>query len=244
MTAAVAERTVMVVEDDPDAAEVAAGMLRLLGFRTVMCPDAHRALYALADQPPDLILLDICLPEMDGVNLLKVARRVAEAKEVPVIAASAVYPREGAIARSLRELGVTVFLTKPFTLAGLREAIGKVLPGGAGAKPAAPPVSLAEALMARGSLGGREINLEVKSGDEHTLVLHSGEVPIPVGSNLQLRMERREIVDDRIADTQILVLGQVTACEGLAEGWTVGLSVAAARPQRAFDRLVDSLSKH
>ncbi len=237
------QRRVMVVEDDPDAAEVASGMLRLLGFKPHVCPDAHHALYALADGPPDLILLDICLPEMDGVNLLKVARRVAEARDVPVIAASAVYPREGAIARSLRDLGVTVFLSKPFTLAGLREAIGKVLPGGAGSAATPPPMSLSETLVARGSTGGREIELVVRGGDDSQLELHSAQVPINVGSNLQLRLTRREIVDDHIEDTEILILGQVLTCTGLAQGWTVQLDVAAARPQRAFDRLVDVLSK-
>ena len=242
-SAAVAPLHVMVVEDDPDAAEVASGMLRLLGYDPLICPDAHRALYALAERTPDLILLDICLPEMDGVNLLKVARRVAEARSVPVIAASAVYPREGAIARSLRELGVTVFLSKPFTLAGLREAIGKVLPGKGGARLAPPPVSLRETLVARGSLGGREIELIVRGGNDRSLELHSPEVPINVGSNLQLRMNRREIVEDKITDSEILVLGQVLECTGLAQGWSVRIDVAAARPQRAFDRLVDALAQ-
>lgn len=243
MPTATAVRRVMVVEDDPDAAEVASGMLRLLGFDPIVCPDAHRALYALADQTPDLILLDICLPEMDGVNLLKVARRVAEARDVPVIAASAVYPREGTIARSLRELGVTVFLSKPFTLAGLREAIGKVMPGATGAKAAPPPISLSDTLVARGSTGGREIELIVRGGDDSSLELHSPDVPINVDSNLQLRMTRREIVDDQIQNTEILILGRVLECAGLAQGWSVRLDVAAARPQRAFDRLVDALSR-
>jgi two-component system cell cycle response regulator DivK len=236
-----APRRVMVVEDDPDAAEVAAGMLRLLGFDPLICPDAHHALYALADRAPDLILLDICLPEMDGVNLLKVARRVAEAKDVPVIAASAVYPREGAIARSLKELGVSVFLSKPFTLAGLREAVGKVLPIKGSAKAGRPAAVPLETIVAMGSAGGREIELIVRSGDAHTLGLLSPDVPLTVGSNLQLRVSRRELVDDRMEDVEILILGRVASCAGLAQGWAVGLEVAAARPQRAFDRLVDRL---
>jgi two-component system, cell cycle response regulator DivK len=243
VTADTAGRNVMVVEDDPDAAEVASGMLRMLGYSPTVCPDAHQALYALASGPPDLILLDICLPEMDGVNLLKVARRVAEARNVPVIAASAVYPREGAIARSLRDLGVTVFLSKPFTLAGLREAIAKVMPTGSVARAVPPPLTMSDSLIARGSTGGREIELLVESGDDKTLTLTSKDVPINIGSNLQLRLTRRELVDDRMQDTQILVLGQVTECTGLAEGWELQLDVAAARPQRAFDRLVDALTQ-
>lgn len=234
------ERVAMVVEDDPDAAEVASGMLRMLGFKPLVCPDAHHALYALAEGPPDLILLDICLPEMDGVNLLKVARRVAEAKQVPVIAASAVYPREGAIAGALRDLGVRVFLSKPFTLAGLREAIGQVLPSARGAKVQAPP-SLGDPLTGVAVVGSQQVEMEVLAGDERHLVLRSPEVPIPVGSQLQLRVKRREILASSIEETEILILGQVRACEALAQGWRAELDVAAARPQRAFDRLAEAL---
>ena len=68
-------------------------------------------------------------------------------------------------------------------------------------------------------------------------------MPINVGSNLQLRMTRRELVDSAIRDTEILILGRVLECVGLAQGWAVRLDVAAARPQRAFDRLVDALSR-
>ncbi len=233
-------RVAMVVEDDPDGAEVASGMLRRLGFEPLVCPDAHRALYALAEGPPDLILLDICLPEMDGVNLLKVARRVAEAKQVPVIAASAVYPREGAIAGALRELGVNVFLSKPFTLAGLREAIGQVLPSARGAKVQAP-ATLGDVLTGVAVIGNQQVDLEVLAGDDHHLVLRSPEVPLPVDSQLQLRVKRREIVEATIDETEILILGQVRACQALAQGWRAELDVAAARPQRAFDRLAESL---
>jgi CheY-like chemotaxis protein len=113
----------LVVEDDVDGAHVAKGLLRLLGYRSRIAVDANEALYALSEGPPSLILMDICLPMMDGVNLIKVARRISGLDAVPVVAMSAVYPKEGPVARVLDKEGVTTFLSKPFTLNALRSAI-------------------------------------------------------------------------------------------------------------------------
>jgi CheY-like chemotaxis protein len=120
----------LVVEDDPDAAEVALGMLSVLGYRTEIAVDGHQALYSLSRDPPELVLLDICLPEMDGLTMLRVARRVVEARGVPVVAASAVYPPDSAVAALLAEMGVTSYLSKPFNLAGLRMAVSLAHPDG------------------------------------------------------------------------------------------------------------------
>lgn len=113
----------LVVEDDEHAARIGSDMLRLLGYRSRIAKDAHEALYALAEGPPALILLDICLPEMDGVGLMRVMRRVQGMDAVPVVAASAVYPSEGPVARVLAEQGVTTYLSKPFMLEELRRAV-------------------------------------------------------------------------------------------------------------------------
>ena len=114
---------VLIVEDDEHAARVASDMMRLLGYRSRIAGDGHQALYALAEGPPDLLLLDIHLPEMDGVSLMRVMRRVKGMAAVPVVAASAIYPSEGPVARVLAEQGVTTYLTKPFMMAELRRAV-------------------------------------------------------------------------------------------------------------------------
>ena len=113
----------LVVEDDADAAPIAAGLLRLLGYRSRIARDSTEALYALSEGLPSLMVMDVCLPMMDGLGLVKVARRVVGMRTVPVVAVSAVYPEDGAVARGLSALGVTAYLSKPFTLNGLRAAI-------------------------------------------------------------------------------------------------------------------------
>ena len=232
----------MVIEDDPDAAEVASGMLAMLGFEVEHCADAHQALYALAERAPSLILLDICLPEMDGVNLLKVARRVAEARDTPVIAASAVYPQGGSIARSLRELGVEVFLSKPFTLQGLKAAIGKVLPMHRIKTRAPTPLSTTGRIGGIAKVSGVNVAVEVVGGDENRLEVISTSSPLPSGQSLTLTITRREIFDDKAQDSEILVLGAVKSTTQEAQGWKSLLEVKAARPQDAFDRMARALA--
>lgn len=230
----------MIIEDDPDASEIAGGMLQMLGFRIKICPDAHQALYSLAETVPDLILLDICLPEMDGVNLLKVARRVAEARDVPVIAASAVYPKGGPIERSLRELGVRVFMSKPFTLPSLKSALDQVMPRHRSAAKAPIPVSMTGRIDGEAKVAGKAVQLSVTGGDGAALQVKTTATPLPAGS-LTVNLTRRELVDDQIKDTEILLLASASGTESAEGGWTSKLSVTAARPQDAYDRMISAL---
>jgi len=227
----------MVIEDDPDAAEVATGMLQMLGFRVRICPDAHDALFALSGTSPDLILLDICLPEMDGVNLLKVARRVKEARDVPVIAASAIYPRGGPIQRALEDLGVRAYLNKPFTLSGLKQALDQVMPRHRVQKKAPVPLSMGGALEGTAKIQGKQINVQVVAGGEYHLVVRVESSPLPAGESITLDLVRRELVGDEIKDTALLVLAHVKETGAVGGGWNSRLDVVAARPQDAWDRL-------
>lgn len=104
------------MEDDPDAAEIGRRMLEMLGWETLVAADGEEALFALSNCPPDLILLDICLPDIDGVGVLKVVRRLASTQNLPVVVASAIHPRTGGVVRSMRGLGAPDFLRKPFRL--------------------------------------------------------------------------------------------------------------------------------
>lgn len=113
----------LIVEDDPDAARIASGLLRMLGYRSRITVDSTEALYALSEGLPSLMVMDVCLPMMDGLGLLKVARRIEGMRTVPVVAVSAVYPEDGAVARGLAAQGVSAYLSKPFTLNGLHWAI-------------------------------------------------------------------------------------------------------------------------
>jgi DNA-binding response OmpR family regulator len=232
----------LIIEDDPDASEIARVMMGMLGFRIRACAAAHDALYALSETAPDLILLDICLPEMDGVNLLKVARRVASTQDVPVIAVSAVYPTKGPVERSLRALGVKVFLSKPFSFQTLREAVDRVMPRIRPADKAPVPVSTTGTIDGEATVAGKKVQLSVIAGSDKILWVKTRATPLPRGS-LTLTVMRRELLDDEIQDTQILLLASAGAAESAEGGWTSPLTITAARPQDAFDRMAEALAQ-
>ncbi len=135
----------LVVEDDRDAARIAGGLLRMLGYRSRIAVDSTEALYALSEGLPSLMLMDVCLPMMDGLSLLKVARRIEGMRAVPVVAVSAVYPEDGAVARGLAGQGITAYLGKPYTLNGLRAAIDEARSAALRVGPAPEP-SMGEGL--------------------------------------------------------------------------------------------------
>jgi DNA-binding response OmpR family regulator len=80
-----AER-ILVVEDDPDTGELLQMIIRAEGFYVALARDGEAALASLAAHPPDLILLDLMLPQMDG---FEVCRRLRLATRVPVIMVTA-----------------------------------------------------------------------------------------------------------------------------------------------------------
>jgi CheY-like chemotaxis protein len=73
---------VLIVDDHPDNVEVLQARLNALGYRTTCAPDGETALEMVAQSPPDLILLDVMMPHMDGNE---VARRIKADKSLPFI---------------------------------------------------------------------------------------------------------------------------------------------------------------
>ncbi|RDI94497.1 DNA-binding response regulator [Meiothermus sp. QL-1] len=109
---------VLVVEDEPEIAEILEGYLRREGFRTDRASDGRQALSLIRAARPDLILLDIMLPEMDGLELL---RRIRSQDNTPVILLTA---RAEDLDKLLGlELGADDYVTKPFSP---REVVARV----------------------------------------------------------------------------------------------------------------------
>lgn len=110
---------ILLVEDDPDVQTVTSLALSGLGGFTVKtCASAEEALECAAAFDPDLILLDVMMPAMDGVDALKAFRAMPAMAEVPVIFLTArVQPQEVGRYRELGSLGVIPKPFEPTTLA-------------------------------------------------------------------------------------------------------------------------------
>ena len=115
---------VLVVEDNEDAADSLAKLLELLGHETRIASDGHAALEAAQSFRPDLVLLDIGLPKMNGYE---VARRIRAEPwgDGIVLAAVTGWGQEPDKARS-RDAGIDRHLTKPLTLPVLKEILAGV----------------------------------------------------------------------------------------------------------------------
>jgi two-component system, OmpR family, response regulator ResD len=122
---------VLVVEDDPTVAEVVLAYLRREGYDADHAADGPTALAAAEAARPDLVILDLMLPGMDG---LEVCRRLRQAGPVPVIMLTALGSENDRVLGL--EVGADDYVTKPFSPRELTLRVRSVLRRARGAAPA------------------------------------------------------------------------------------------------------------
>lgn len=104
---------VLVVEDDPALQKVVATAIASCGLEARGAENGIEALALVREQRPDLIVLDLQLPEMDGREFLSHVRSSTRSADVPVVVTSAAY---NVTSQTLQELDVQAFVAKPFDL--------------------------------------------------------------------------------------------------------------------------------
>jgi len=107
------EKTILVVEDEPDIQELIRYHLEKEGFSTLAASEGHEALRMIEREHPDLVLLDLMLPGVSGIEVLKTVRFMWHKRELPIIIVSA-RTDESDIITGL-ELGADNYLPKPFS---------------------------------------------------------------------------------------------------------------------------------
>jgi DNA-binding response OmpR family regulator len=104
---------VLVVEDDPDIAQLVAHYLEKAGFTTEIASSGRDALASVAAQPPDLLVLDLMLPQVDGLEICRVVRGNTATAGVPIIMLTARAEESDRIVGL--EIGADDYLAKPFS---------------------------------------------------------------------------------------------------------------------------------
>lgn len=119
------KKTVLIIEDEEDAAELFAEMMRVSGFRVAKTSSSTPALALMTQEKPDVVLLDIMMPEISGLDILRQMRRDPALMNIPVIVVSAKsMPTD--IKHSM-QAGASMYLTKPVGFLELREAVDRAL---------------------------------------------------------------------------------------------------------------------
>src|SRR4029077_6002257 len=112
----------LVVEDDPNIVDLIRSNLAIRGFDTVVSADGVRAMQLLETEEPDIVLLDLMLPEVDGFEL---CRQIRERSSVAIIVVSARGGERDKV--SALNVGADDYMTKPFSIEELLARINATL---------------------------------------------------------------------------------------------------------------------
>jgi CheY-like chemotaxis protein len=118
-------KTIMVVDDNPDIITIVKTILEGKGYGVFSASSGAELLNMLKVQNPDLIILDIMMPEMDGLEVLSRLKAMSETAKIPVILLTAKVQYEDVLGGY--KLGADYYITKPFTSTQLVNGINLLL---------------------------------------------------------------------------------------------------------------------
>lgn len=119
------KKTIMVVDDNPDIITIVKTILEGKGYSVIGAYSGQELLNHLDNQKPDLIILDIMMPEMDGLEVLSRLKGAPETASIPVILLTAKVQYEDVLGGYKQ--GADYYITKPFTSTQLINGINLLL---------------------------------------------------------------------------------------------------------------------
>ncbi len=118
------QRTVLVIEDEQDAADMFAEMMRVTGFRVIKSYSSAPAISIMQSERPDLVILDVMMPDVSGLEVLQYMRQHPQLMDIPVIVVSAKsMPADVKIGM---DAGASAYLTKPVGFMDLKQVVEKI----------------------------------------------------------------------------------------------------------------------
>ncbi len=117
---------ILIIEDIPDNAELIQRVVEARGHIALLANDGETALKMATAQKPDLIILDLGLPDIDGPTVITQLRRIPDRAQIPVLAVTA-WPEETA-RKVVAAYGGAGFLAKPINIGNLTAMIDSLLP--------------------------------------------------------------------------------------------------------------------
>ncbi len=118
-------KEILIVEDDEVIQGYLKSLLEDLGYVGITCVDGSQAQNKISDSAPILILMDILLPDMDGLSLCRKIKSDPKTRQIPVIMLSCLSDSDAI--RRADSYGACDFIAKPFTRAELKSKIERAL---------------------------------------------------------------------------------------------------------------------
>jgi CheY-like chemotaxis protein len=118
------EKTILVIEDNAMNMKLMRAILKLGHYRMLEAADAETGIRLAGEDPPDLILMDIQLPGMDGLNATRIIKADPDLKDIPIFAVTG-FAMEDDKTKAM-DIGFTGYIVKPFRVKGLLETIAHV----------------------------------------------------------------------------------------------------------------------
>ncbi|MBM2824614.1 MAG: two-component system, OmpR family, alkaline phosphatase synthesis response regulator PhoP [Dehalococcoidales bacterium] len=119
-------KVILVVEDDPSSMKLVIDILQVSGYETIEATDGEQGVRLAKDNKPDLILMDIMMPRMDGYTACTVIKSDQETRNIPIVFLTAV---DYALNKRLGNMvGGVGYITKPISLPALQKVLSQFLP--------------------------------------------------------------------------------------------------------------------
>ncbi len=154
-------KNILIVDDEPKIVQICRDYLTAAGFQVLRVETGPLGLAAARRERPDLIVLDLMLPGMDGLDVCRCLRQDALLKDIPIIMLTARVEETDKLIGL--ELGADDYITKPFSPRELVARVRAVLRRAGGESPAAELIHVAELTLDRArykvTLPGREVTL-------------------------------------------------------------------------------------
>ncbi len=180
-----ASRHILVVDDEASILEMLEAALTGAGARVTTAVDGTTALVAIVNDPPDLILLDVKMPGMDGWDLLERLSGAPRTARIPVALETCV--EDFVSFDKARREGVAAFISKPFRVAEVVETCRRILTGSRPLQGTPPPEGDSPSVQVRDADGNIvAFGFLLDIDDRGAQIDASG--PLPLGQTIQLEL--------------------------------------------------------
>ncbi len=212
-----APATILVVDDDPKIVNLVRTYLEREGFRVATAPDGRAALRGIAEERPALMVLDLMLPELDGVDVM---RRVREDSDLPILMLSA----RGSAADRVYGIheGADDYLPKPFSPAELVVRVKAILRRSQAALGAGP--------RGRGVLLHRDLTIDL---DRHEA--RRGQAALPLTQAEFRLLAALVAADGRVLSRELLLDALYGPTQGEALDRTIDVHIGRLREKLGDD---------